>query len=236
MQASACRTGWETRLCGTDDDNSSILPTFVYVLTRLDFIVQVCCIVSISHCYIEHYTLTITVIIPHYRTVDCCAGTPVSPTQVGEFVRGALQYGDSVALAVGMSTPPDNDNTSSDPVSSPEYSLVHSVTQAAQAAEEEWAFSQSECGYPNGDTTANKTHGDIEIEEGGGRTSGPSSREAKALGGSARRVTIIPVTPWGNFTPALNALLSFAARDGAELVLFQVKIARSFMYNLFGCT
>ncbi|CAN0369768.1 unnamed protein product, partial [Discosporangium mesarthrocarpum] len=34
-------------------------------------------------------------------------------------------------------------------------------------------------------------------------------------------VTVIPVTPWGNFTPGLNALLSFAARDNADLILYQ---------------
>jgi hypothetical protein len=39
-------------------------------------------------------------------------------------------------------------------------------------------------------------------------------------GASAVLVTVVPVSPWGSFVPALNALLLHAARSGAALVLF----------------
>lgn len=39
-------------------------------------------------------------------------------------------------------------------------------------------------------------------------------------------VSVFEVTPWGKFTPALNALLGFAARDGAAVAMFQVGPAR----------
>lgn len=42
------------------------------------------------------------------------------------------------------------------------------------------------------------------------------------------------VTPWGKFVPALNALLGFAARDGADLVMFQVRLTSTAFQLLEG--
>jgi hypothetical protein len=38
---------------------------------------------------------------------------------------------------------------------------------------------------------------------------------------SPERIHVVPVTPWGNFTPALNASLSLAASLGAHFILYQ---------------
>ena len=41
-----------------------------------------------------------------------------------------------------------------------------------------------------------------------------------AVAGAAVPVDVLPVEPWGKFTPALNVLVSHAARTGCGLVLF----------------
>lgn len=127
------------------------------------------------------------------------------PSQVREFVDAALQYAEGVAIAVGP-TPPSTDHRdgasdaghSGDGQAHRPDSLLHAVSRVAREATE--AHASSWHGGRYGD------------EEGGGRGAGKSG----AL------VNVFMVTPWGKFVPALNALLGFAARNGADFVMFQV--------------
>lgn len=125
-------------------------------------------------------------------------------TQVREFLDTVLLYADSVAVAVGSSPPTASDGDGPDPQhDKPQQpSLLQLISRAAIEAESEKASScvkkEADGGEPG---------------EGGGDT----ERVAAV-------VSVFEVTPWGKFTPALNALVGFAARDGAELVMFQVRL------------
>lgn len=129
--------------------------------------------------------------------------------QVREFLDTALHYADSIAIAVGSPPPPSlaaaapggsDQQVTPDHVDSQELSLLQLVSGAAREAEQ---------GAPSRERGEGVIGGDG--QEGGG-----------VAGVGA--VSVIEVSPWGKFTPALNALLGFAARDGAELVMFQARI------------
>lgn len=120
-----------------------------------------------------------------------------------EFLDTALLYADSIAIAVGPPPPPpppstdQHGTTTSTAAADSTPPLLQSITLAAREAERE----------------APPDRGVESVGEEGG-----------AEGGAAGVVTVFEVTPWGNFTPALNALLGFASRDGADLVMFQVHL------------
>lgn len=163
-----------------------------------------------------------------------------------KFLDGALQYADGVALAVGLQTPPPDhsEQIGNDP---PDNSLMQSVAEAAREAERKAADllrsvvggrygcmdkSLTSYGAEGGVTATNR-------EPTAGNGDGEEGREVMVDEEACKvRVTVLPVTPWGNFTPALNALLSFAAQDRADLVLFQVRGLRLYgafrMQFLFG--
>lgn len=148
-----------------------------------------------------------------------------------EFLDTALLYADSIAIAVGSPPPPPpplNDgapvtgcsgqqasNTDRENGPNPlqqqaqEPSLLQLISQAAREAERE--APPRERGDDGGDGQ----------EDGGGGKGG--------VAGGVSVVSVFEVAPWGKFTPALNALLGFAARDGAELVMFQARARRDRM-------
>ncbi|CAB1096275.1 unnamed protein product [Ectocarpus sp. CCAP 1310/34] len=120
----------------------------------------------------------------------------VDLVKVREFLDTALLYADSIAIAVGT-PPPSADQhgtTTSTAAADSTPPLLQSITLAAREAERK----------------APPDRGVESVgEEGGGER------------GAAGVVNVFEVTPWGKFTPALNALLGFASRDGADLVMFQ---------------
>lgn len=133
-----------------------------------------------------------------------------SPGQVREFIDAALKYAESIAIAVGPT--PSTTTNHSDGASCADHpksdgqayrpdSLTQAVSRVAREATQAHANGGG-CGGRYGD----------EGGEGGG------------TGRSSVLVNVFMVTPWGKFVPALNALLGFAARDGADLVMFQVRL------------
>ncbi|CAN0330174.1 unnamed protein product, partial [Ectocarpus fasciculatus] len=129
------------------------------------------------------------------------ADRPVDLAKVREFLDTALLYADSIAIAVGPPPPPPPPPTDEHGTTTAASAaggtdstspLLQSITLVAREAERE----------------ASPDRGVESVGEEGGN-------------GAAGVVTVFEVTPWGKFTPALNALLGFAARDGAELVMFQ---------------
>ncbi|CBJ30144.1 conserved unknown protein [Ectocarpus siliculosus] len=130
------------------------------------------------------------------------ADRPVDLVKVREFLNTALLYADSIAIAVGPPPPPPppstdqhgTTTTSTAAAAGSSPPLLQSITLAAREAERE----------------APPDRAVESVGEGGGG-------EGRAAG----VVNVFEVTPWGKFTPALNALLGFASRDGAELVMFQ---------------
>lgn len=152
------------------------------------------------------------------------------PLQVGEFVRGALNYADAIALAVGVLTPPQppprgtaSEDTEDTEMGTPDYSLVHSVTRVAREAQAQRASLQKSAGSDRATNRGRCTDAStgLEAEEDEGAECEPSGVDSVEVDDGVE-VKVIPVTPWGSFTPALNALLALAARDGVDLVLFQV--------------
>lgn len=149
-----------------------------------------------------------------------------------EFLDTTLLYADSIAIAVGSpppqpSPPPlddaataapgcsgqqqqaDGTDHGNSPVPQPqarELSLLQLISGEARKAERE-APPRSR----GGDAVDGQEEGGGEGGEGGG------------VAGGVSVVSVFEVSPWGKFTPALNALLGFAARDGAELVMFQAR-------------
>lgn len=128
-------------------------------------------------------------------------------SQVREFLDSALKYGDSVAIAVGP-TPTTATENESTQAARTQDSLLRLISRAAREATD--AHVGSRCG-------ARYTE-----REGEGDAGAPGEGEEDGV-----RISVFEVTPWGKFTPALNALLGFAARDGADLVMFQVGRALS---------
>eukprot|EP00752_Nemacystus_decipiens_P005803 g5249.t1 len=150
------------------------------------------------------------------------ADRPVDLVKVREFLDTALLYADSIAIAVGSPPPPpppaplddavapgcsDQEANSTDhrPGDGPtpqqqeqEQSLLQLILQEAKKAETE---------------NPPRERGD------GGY--GQEDRGGRGGGAGVKVISVFEVSPWGKFTPALNALLGFAARDGAELVMFQ---------------
>ncbi|CAM9512947.1 unnamed protein product [Ectocarpus sp. 13 AM-2016] len=125
------------------------------------------------------------------------ADRPVDLVKVREFLDTALLYADSVAIAVGTPPPSTDHNGTTTATAAADSTppLLQSITLAAREAERE-------------------APPDLGVESVG--------EEGGAEGGAAGVVKVFEVTPWGKFTPALNALLGFASRDGADLVMFQV--------------
>lgn len=120
-----------------------------------------------------------------------------------EFLDTVLLYADSVAIAVGSLPPPtttDEAGPNRQEKQLQQPSLLELISRAAREAESKKAPPCLE----------------DEVAEGG---EGGKERVAAV-------VSVFEVTPWGKFTPALNALVGFAARDGAELVMFQVRFFR----------
>lgn len=132
--------------------------------------------------------------------------------QVRQFLEGALQYADVIAVALGLPPVPEVEGA----LSTPEFSLVGAVVDVAHAAIATIPRSQGD-----------GRHGTIDKESDAGRwrvnVVGFGEGRAKSDSAGTRSINVMVVTPWGKFTPALNALLSFAARDLADLVLFQVR-------------
>eukprot|EP00903_Cladosiphon_okamuranus_P014942 g13833.t1 len=154
------------------------------------------------------------------------ADRPVDLAKVREFLDTALLYADSIAIAVGSPTPrprptptpppspppaplataapgssehqanPDQDDNPSAQQQGQELSLLQQISGVARVAEQEAMPREWGVGV------------------------GGDGQEEDGVAGVAA-VSVFEVSPWGKFTPALNALLGFAARDGAELVIFQ---------------
>ncbi|CAM9149196.1 unnamed protein product [Scytosiphon promiscuus] len=126
------------------------------------------------------------------------ADRPVDLAKVREFLNTVLLYADSVAIAVGSPPPKTGRENGPDPHEEqppPQPTLMQLISRAAREAESEQARPYIE---------------------------GEASREGKeGEERTAAIVSVFEVAPWGKFTPALNALVGFAARDGAELVMFQ---------------
>lgn len=128
-------------------------------------------------------------------------------TQVREFLDAALLYADSIAIAVGPPPPsPTDEHGATTADSTPP--LLQSIALAAKEAERE----------------APPDRGVESVGEEGGPERG-----------AAGVVNVFEVTPWGKFTPALNALLGFASRDGAELVMFQVRLEHQNPTTFYHC-
>lgn len=144
-----------------------------------------------------------------------------------EFLDTTLLYADSIAIAVGSPPPPPPPPVATAAPGTPGQqpgshhedpnpplqqgqglSLLQLISRAAKEAEER---SPQGVGWKEGSAAVD------------GREEGTEERLAGAGGGApGAAVSVFEVSPWGKFTPALNALLGFAARDGAELVMFQV--------------
>ncbi|CAM9881465.1 unnamed protein product, partial [Choristocarpus tenellus] len=112
--------------------------------------------------------------------------------KVREFFVGALSYADVVAIAVGGMEGATSEHAQHG------IELAHDVARVAREVESETTLQHAA-------TVASK-----EIDQDEGEV--PCRKLA---------IRVIPVTPWGNFVPALNALLSFAANSGVDLILFQ---------------
>lgn len=149
--------------------------------------------------------------------------------QVREFLDTALLYADSVAIAVGSPPPPLADapgqeaEQQPETQSQPQESLLRLISGAAREVEEAFICS----GGRHGEEEGGHGGGAVAAAEGGGREGGAGERAAC--------VSVFEVAPWGSFTPALNALLGFASRDGAELVMFQVSLAHARASSLVHC-
>lgn len=172
--------------------------------------------------------------------------------QVREFLDSALLYADRIAIAVGPSPPlttttsttttttgdDHNQQHQQEQEQQEELSLLQLISRVAREAEKE--------ALPPPPPPPPPRSGETEEEEGGDRKDGHQEEEEEeskageaekkgtaeiaaaevtgAAASAAGVVSVFEVTPWGKFTPALNALLGYAARDGAELVMFQVRI------------
>ncbi|CAM9149087.1 unnamed protein product [Hapterophycus canaliculatus] len=129
------------------------------------------------------------------------ADRPVDLGKVREFLDTVLLYADSVAIAVGAPPPATTDEagTIAQQEQPQQPSLLQLISRTAREAENEKA---RPC-------LKDEAQGVEQGEE------GRDEERVEAV------VSVFEVTPWGKFTPALNALVGFAARDGAELVMFQ---------------